>query len=210
MILMLGMTYALPQGNAQGNEKVRVIIGLKGNNGSDVVKAVNGKVLKNYKKVNLVTASIPAHKVDALKKNKNVQFIEEDIKVQTSAQTQDWGISKVSAPTAWSNGYTGEGVKVGVIDTGIAKHEDFVIAGGVSTVGYTTSFIDDDGHGTHVAGIISADNNTLGTVGIAPNSEIYAIKALDNNGSGYLSDIIAGVDWAIENARPVLIDLLTL
>lgn len=62
---------------------------------------------------------------------------------------------------------------------------------------YTTSFSDDNGHGTHIAGIIGAKNNTVGTVGIAPDASIYALKALDQQGKGNISDVIEAIDWSI-------------
>ena len=70
-----------------------------------------------------------------------------------------------------------------------------MVAGGTSVVSYTTSYEDDNGHGTHVGGIIGAENNNIGIVGVAPGADVYAVKALNSNGSGYLSDIIAGIDW---------------
>lgn len=113
-----------------------------------------------------------------------------------------WGIDRVDAELVWPGGNTGDGVKVGIIDTGIdTKHPDLVdnIKGGVSTVWYTTSFNDDNGHGTHVAGITAAVDNTIGVVGVAPKTWLYGIKVLDRTGSGYLSDVIEGIQWAIAN-----------
>ncbi len=65
----------------------------------------------------------------------------------------DWGVNVVQATYAWNLGYTGKGVKVAVLDTGIAlRHEDLRVTGGVSFVGNGASYEDDNGHGTHVAG----------------------------------------------------------
>ncbi|SDY27954.1 subtilisin/minor extracellular protease Epr [Evansella caseinilytica] len=87
---------------------------------------------------------------------------------------------------------------------GSAAHEDLQTAGGASFVSYTVYHEDDNGHSTHVAGIIGAKNNDCGIVGIAPDSLLYSIKALDQNGSGYLSGIIAGIDWSISKIRWIL------
>lgn len=78
------------------------------------------------------------------------------------------------------------------------------LKGGASTVAYTRSYNDDDGHGTHVAGIIGAANNTIGVVGVGPKIDLYAVKVLDRNGSGYLSDVIEGLDWAVQNKIQVV------
>ena len=71
------------------------------------------------------------------------------------------------------------------------------MAGGISFVNGITSYNDDNGHGTHVAGIIAAQNNGIGTVGVAPDAGIYAVKVLDKNGEGNQSDVAKGVEWAI-------------
>jgi len=58
--------------------------------------------------------------------------------------------------------------------------------------------MDDNGHGTHVAGIIAALDNEIGVVGVAPEAELYALKALDKTGSGYVSDVVAAIMWATD------------
>ena len=58
---------------------------------------------------------------------------------------------------------------------------------------------DDNGHGSHVAGIVAAQNNTIGVVGVGHRIDLYAVKVLDRNGSGYVSDIIEGIQWSISN-----------
>ena len=59
--------------------------------------------------------------------------------------------------------------------------------------------MDDNGHGTHVAGIIAAADDTQGVVGVAPQAKLYAIKVLGSSGGGYWSTVITGIDWAINN-----------
>lgn len=62
---------------------------------------------------------------------------------------------------------------------------------------------DDNGHGTHCAGIAAAKNNDFGVVGIAPGARLWAVKVLDSAGSGYLSDVIAGLDWVTAHASTI-------
>lgn len=126
----------------------------------------------------------------------------------TSSQTQTipWGILRINADDAWPIS-TGSGVKVAVIDTGIDRdHSDLDsnLAGCVNFISSWKTCEDDNGHGTHVAGIIAAENNNLGVVGVAPSAKIYALKVLNRNGSGYLSDIIEALDWAIQNQMQVI------
>lgn len=170
----------------------------------DEIGKVKGKVKKKYANFPIVSAKMSPKAISALRKNPKVKTVELDGKVRKSAQTFDWGINAVGAPAAWTAGYTGAGVKIAVIDTGIAPHPDLVIAGGRSFVSYTTSYADDDGHGTHVAGIIGARNNDIGHVGIAHESSLYAVKVLDNTGSGTWSAVISGIDWAVTNDMDIM------
>lgn len=113
-----------------------------------------------------------------------------------------WNTLAIEAPGAWAAGYTGAGVRVAVIDGGIYNsHID--LAGRVDNVasrsfvpGY--AFNEDVGtfwHGTHVAGIIAANDNGIGTIGIAPEATIIGVKAL-HNGSGTFGAIIQGILYA--------------
>lgn len=142
--------------------------------------------------------------------NNNKQSKSSDRKNGPSQPTQvlPWGIDRIDAEQVWSLGNgTGAGVNVGVIDTGISiSHPDLIgnIKGGVSEVWYTSNWNDDNGHGSHVAGIIGAASNTIGVIGAGPAVNLYAIKVLDRNGSGYLSDVINGIDWAVAHGMKVV------
>lgn len=123
-----------------------------------------------------------------------------------STQVVPWGVDYVDADRAWplTNLFA---VRVAVIDTGIdTSHPDLAanVVGGHSAVDYTTSYEDDNGHGSHVAGIIAAENNGFGVVGVAPTAALLGVKVLDSNGNGYVSDIIEGVDWSIANGAQVI------
>ncbi|MDP3729505.1 MAG: S8 family peptidase, partial [bacterium] len=123
------------------------------------------------------------------------------------AQTLPWGISKIKANQVWPSGNTADPVKVGVIDTGISlSHPDIAnnVKGSYNAINNRKSANDDNGHGSHVAGIIAALNNTTGVVGAAPKADLYAIKVLNAAGSGYLSDVIEGIDWAISRNIKVI------
>ncbi|HOO99731.1 MAG TPA: S8 family serine peptidase, partial [Bacteroidales bacterium] len=111
------------------------------------------------------------------------------------AQTTPAGITRVGGVT----GYTG-GKKAWIIDTGIdLNHPDLNVdaASGKTFVTRTTTPEDDNGHGTHCAGIVGALNNTIGVVGVAPGAAVVPVKVLDKRGSGAYSVIIAGIDWVI-------------
>jgi len=114
-------------------------------------------------------------------------------------QPTPWNINLSRAPQAWRRGITGRGVKVAVLDTGISRHPDLTIRGGVSFIPGVTSYNDGHSHGTHCAGIIAAKNNFYGVVGVAPGASLYAVKVLSDAGSGSMSGIIAGLNWCISN-----------
>ncbi|KAF0127656.1 MAG: subtilase family serine protease [Elusimicrobia bacterium] len=117
-----------------------------------------------------------------------------------------WGIRRVNAAGAWPY-ITGAGVKVAVIDTGIDyKHPDLApnYKGGWNAVTMTNDPMDDQGHGTHVAGTVGAVRDGVGVAGVAPNAELYGVKVLDKNGSGQYSWIVAGIEWAVNNRMQVV------
>ena len=122
------------------------------------------------------------------------------------AQVLPWGVDRVEADLAWS-AKTGVGVKVAVVDTGIdSAHPDLLanLKGGYNAISPTKSWADDNGHGTHVAGTIAAVSNSIGVVGVAPSASLYAVKVLSRGGVGRISDIVAGIQWAVTNDMDVI------
>ncbi len=119
------------------------------------------------------------------------------------------GVQRVGAIDATGNSTdaTGLNVPAAVIDTGIDLcHPDLKdnIKGGVNLVDTSGKPpMDDNGHGTHVAGIIGAAANSFGVVGVAPQASLYAVKVLAADGSGALSTVIKGLDWAAQNGMRV-------
>ena len=121
-----------------------------------------------------------------------------------------WGVNRIDAELVWPGSNTGAGVTVAVIDTGIDKdHPDLEanIVGGRNFVGKGPSWRrkvdpekwdDDNGHGTHVAGTVAAIDNEEGVIGVAPGASLLGVKVLDQNGGGYLSDIVDGIYWAVD------------
>jgi subtilisin family serine protease len=120
-------------------------------------------------------------------------------------QEKPWGILRVNAPAAWSV-TKGAGVKVAVIDTGIdAAHPNLKanLKGGWNAITKTADYNDDNGHGTHCAGTVAAAEGDAGVVGVAPQAELYGVKVLDADGSGTFDDVIAGMQWAVDNKMQI-------
>jgi subtilisin len=122
-----------------------------------------------------------------------------------AADEVPWGVARVDAPAAWSV-TMGEGVKVAVIDTGIdCSHPDLKAncAGGYNALDSTKPPMDDNSHGTHVAGTIAGVLDGKGVVGVAPKAQLYAVKVLDAKGGGGLISIIKGLVWCGRNKMDV-------
>lgn len=201
--ILLIMNIPLYPSAEQPNE--RVLILFKNSIDGQLLQDESVEIHHIYDSVSAVSATVPSSKLASLRSQPSILKIESDHPVETSEQIENWGFSQVLANEAKTNGWTGKGVKVGIIDTGIRpNHPDLKIAGGVTFVEGTSSYADDEGHGTHVAGIIGALDNDIGTVGVAPEAQIYAIKALNNTGVGNLSDVLAGIEWAIENNLDII------
>ncbi len=151
-----------------------------------------------FQDLSAVSMTIHSSEKPALLREKEIARVEPDSTIQISEQKVGWGYHKIQANRSKESGWTGKGIKIGIVDTGIhTNHPDLKVAGGISFVKGEPSYEDEEGHGTHVAGIIAAQDNTIGTLGIAPDAEIYAIKALDRLGDGNQSDIVAAIEWAI-------------
>lgn len=114
-------------------------------------------------------------------------------------QMVPWNVSHVLGGAS-PPPHGGKNVRVGIIDTGIdLKHPDLAanIKGGINLIEPHKPPQDGHGHGTHIAGIIGACDNSFGVVGIAPSVSLFAIKALNDKGKGSLSRIILGIEWAV-------------
>ncbi|MDD2371561.1 MAG: S8 family peptidase, partial [Firmicutes bacterium] len=174
---------------------------------SSIVESLNGKVVRDLDNIPAMTVLMSESEMQELKAQKEVAAVEENVQVKLSTQSLDWGIGTVKAQKAWSSGYTGDGVKVAVLDSGIKTHSDLIIKGGVdlvpNTIDGVTSYSDTFGHGTFVAGIISGLNNTIGFVGVAPDADLYAVKVF-YNGITDLDLILSGIDWCIDNNMDIV------
>ncbi|MBN3911186.1 MAG: S8 family serine peptidase [Nostoc sp. NMS1] len=141
----------------------------------------------------------------------------------------NWGADLVKAPEVWAQGYTGKGVVVAVVDTGVDyNHEDLrnniwtnskeIAGNGIDDDGngyiddnYGWNFadknnntLDNNGHGTHVSGTIAGENNNYGVTGIAYDAKIMPVKALNDSGSGSYSSISKGIRYAVDNGANVI------
>jgi serine protease AprX len=143
----------------------------------------------------------------------NDPFFGEDPTDPIDLDPTQWGLRRVNAPAAWQEPQaTGFGVKVAVIDSGVdLDHEDLKCPGKIETVPGSNyidankSADDDNGHGTHVAGIIGAcTNNDKGVAGVAPDATIVPFKVLDDAGDGNLDNAALAVRKAADSGVAVI------
>src|SRR5256714_949357 len=164
---------------------------------------------KTFNSINALHLKVPASLIPWLKSNPAIKYISIN---RTTKRFLDMSTTAVNAGFAWQYGWTGAGVGVAVIDSGISNKRDLTGPDGItSRIVYSESFIagtdgsDAFGHGTHVAGIIgSSGRDSTGVLftrtfkGVAPNVNLINLRVLDQTGSGMEADVITAIQRAID------------
>ncbi|WP_137792052.1 S8 family serine peptidase [Bacillus sp. E(2018)] len=198
----------LNQQNAPNSLTHSYIVGFHSQPNEDLIKQHNGTIHSRLNSIHALSVSLTVDTAQQLAQHPAVKFIEEDKQIVMEEQQVDPKIYELNYPTPQElqseSYFTGKNIKVGILDTGIdTTHEDLTVSGGISFVPKMTSYNDDNGHGTHVAGIIAAKDNQVGIKGLAPNVKLYSIKVLDQDGLGQYSQIIDGIEWATQQGLDI-------
>ncbi len=197
---------------AQAPDGVDVLILLRSAVGPDdeaMVRGLGGRIKYTYRIVSAVAANLPQAALTALQSHPRVALVEADAEVSAIEFDQDpdyaaelaatWGVAHIGSGVAHASFIRGAAVNVAVIDTGILYNHPGLAGryqGGWDFVNNDADPLDDNGHGTRVSGVIASIRDGVGSVGVAPEAHLYALKVLGANGSGQTSNIIAAVDWA--------------
>ena len=209
-ILVVALVPAASAGAAQ--QRAGYVVVLKGSAGSAEVVArrhasrFGASVTHVYRNaLSGYSATLSPGRVAALRADPGVAAVVPDRTLHIQAQTVPTGINRIDgelSSTVSGNGSGDVNVDVAIIDTGIGANSDLNVVGGTNCVG-GSSFNDDNGHGTHVAGTVAARDNAAGVVGVAPGARLYAVKVLNAQGSGSISQIICGIDWVTARAGTI-------
>jgi len=172
------------------------------------VREINARVLR-------VSAAKAAQLLKGLQGHPDMEYAEVDAVAKVSGTANDtlfsseWHLAKIQAPSAWDVTTGTSSVIVAVVDTGVnASHPDLagkVLSTGWDFVANDSTTMDENGHGTAVAGTIAPDaNNNLGVVGVAWANLILPVRVLDASGAGNYSTIAQGIIWAADHGARII------
>ena len=202
--------------NGNSNGKTQVIVLLKPGWSADAeAKRLGGKLGRSLDSINGKVVELPNGQLKRLAEYPGVDRIVYDR--PTQGEMNRVAVTVGARAVQQTYGYRGAGVGIAVIDSGVTTwHDDLTYLGSsslvrtkngqrvtafVDFVNGRTSPYDDNGHGTHVAGIIAGNGyDSLGVrAGIAPDAHLVSLKVLDQNGRGVISNVISALDWAVAN-----------
>jgi serine protease AprX len=194
-------------------EKVRVIVWLNDNKSIESFKRI-GIVKYQYNIIPAVAMELPANELEKLARESNVEKIVPD-RIVSAFRLESMSLIRANDASSSFN-VNGTDINISIIDTGIFNHSEFQNPNRIinqkcyctgccppNNVNQNDNATDDNGHGTHCAGIAAGKGDGHGH-GVATNASLFAVKVLDSSGSGYDSDIVAGIDWAVSNRTQVI------
>ncbi len=191
----------------QTEEKIPVIVIFKNHDTLKhqfMITANGGDVIKTFKILNGFTGKLSRNAIEKLRNDPEVAAIDPDVAVKALDSSSD---VQIRADKVWASGNTGQAVPVAILDTGIDKNRP-EFSGRIfmchNELTGNNTCLDDNGHGTHVAGIIGAVGINPTAKGVSPAASFYIDKVLDSSGNGNISEIISGIDWAVANKAKVI------
>jgi subtilisin family serine protease/putative cell wall-binding protein len=219
------------QTNSRPTEIARqIIVRLQDGEAETLAAQVGAQVIKKGP-LNYVTLAIPAGEnpeeiIRQLRKEEEVISAERNRRKKIAAiasgkadlsaeadepmYSQEYNLNIGRVPQAWADGAAGEGITIAIVDTGVdLNHPDLkgnLVPGYNAVMDSTAPGMaqDDNGHGTHVAGIAAAQLNDSGIVGVAYKAKIMPIKAMDKSGEGADDIIAAGIVWAADHGARIV------
>ncbi len=181
--------------------KVIIIFNKKPRGYENFILSFNGKIIYDYHIIEGLAISLPAGVVERLRELENLISIQEYREVHTFLSES---IPLINADDVHLLGYNGSGKTVCVVDTGISDTHLALkpLIAEYDFVNNDADATDDNGHGTHVAGIIASQNSTY--KGVSPGADLMAAKVLSASGSGSESNVIRGIEWCVDQLADVI------
>lgn len=199
------------------NEKTRLLVELNRRKTDRIYSMIDSNQGKIHRELNLIPSiavELPTCCLEQFARSQLVKKIWYDARVKVCL---DVAVPAIGATAVHQMGFSGDGIVVAVIDTGIAPHPDLIVPENRILAWYDlvndhSDPYDDNGHGTHVAGIIAGNGNSSNGrfKGVAPQARLIGIKALDSEGSGTLSTVISGIEWCLKNRAALNIRIINL
>jgi hypothetical protein len=155
------------------------------------VQKAGGKIEQSFDIGDISVVEVQSDKVEELSEAIGVEQISTEKEYVAFLADR---IPAFSIDTIWASNITGKNVKIAILDTGVGPHDAVNVANGASFV-EGESADDQNGHGTHVAGIAQ---------GVAKDAVIYNAKVLNKNGGGTTSQILAGINWAVQQDADII------
>jgi len=186
--------------NTQAREKVPIILRLNNSPGQSqrqTIRNTQASIKAEHNSINAITIEVPKQAAENLANLEFVQRMEPDYNIKT---VLDESTRQINTKKVWQN-QSGEGIDIAIIDTGIADNNQYLDV--ERQIDFTGEGTDDlNGHGTHVAGIASSNSEEYR--GVSYNSDLYDVKVLDGDGAGSASNVIEGIEYAVENNAEVI------
>ncbi|MGZ6347422.1 MAG: S8 family peptidase, partial [Anaerolineales bacterium] len=214
-----GAGTTLPGEYSQDVVLVKINPALTGSNLQKCLDSSNATISLQIKEINVLQLAVPSGEVtDAVAGLSNcpgVSYAEPDY-IATMADTipndtfwaNQYGLVAIHAPQGWDKNTGSTSVMIAIVDSGVdLTHADLAgkIVPGYDFVNLDNIPQDDNGHGTHVAGIAAAiTNNGIGVAGVSWGARIMPVKVLDASGAGSISNVALGIIWAAENGAEVI------
>lgn len=180
-------------------ERIDVIIQTSGpsDRAVEAVRNSGGNVSARFSIINGISATVPKVAAENLAQRPFVERVDPDFQMET---VLDSTTSQINATGVWEQNVTGSDVDVAVLDTGISDHGSLNVESSVDFTGEGSG--DGNGHGTHVAGTVaSQDEDYRGT---SYGADLFSVKVLKSDGTGSASNLIEGIEWAVEKDAEVV------
>lgn len=179
-----------------------------------IIAANQGTIHRELKLMPSFAVELPYFSLEELARLRWVKKVWYDAPVTANL---DVAVPAIGGLKAWEMGITGKGVVVAVLDTGVYPHPDLILPDNRILAWYDilnqkNNPYDDNGHGTHVSGIIAGNGRSSRGLykGIAPETLLVVVKVLDENGGGNVSNLLTGIEWCLDHLATLPIKVMNL